>query len=456
MWSEDRKKLVDERGQLLQEAKGLHEQDEMSAEDKERFDGAIAKAEEIREQIEEGDQKAKADAEREERLAKAEQWEHESKGVLPGMSNGGSDPDAPPDPLAGTVLEQKGAYVGKMSDEHGWFPYCTKAEFNRNPQLKAIARPEYKSAWMDYMTRGVESKALTEGVDTEGGYLVPPDIASEIITRLPGLAIVEERARIVNTTRDRVAVPRLKAATTDSTMYTSAVSFTMVGETPAAATGSTEPAFEQLEINVYTAKMETEVSRNLLSDSAFDVEGLLTEEFRRAATLGKDDKYLTGTGANMPVGIVNDADISTVNSGDANTLTTDGWVELVHKLPAQYRPGAEIALSRDALEVTAKLQDGNGRYYLDAMNGGISAGTPPTILGVPYRVSDFLDSVSAGNIPAIYGNFGFYWAVIRAQLSIQVLREVFARQNENGYVGFLRFGGAVTVPEAFRTHTVSA
>jgi len=202
--------------------------------------------------------------------------------------------------------------------------------------------------------------------------------------------------------------------------------------------------------------METEVSRNLLSDSAFDVEGLLTEEFRRAATLGKDDKYLTGTGANMPVGIVNDADISTVNSGDANTLTTDGWVELVHTLPAQYRTGAEIALSRDALEVTAKLQDGNGRYYLDAMNGGISAGTPPTILGVPYRVSDFLDSVSASNIPAIYGNFGFYWAVIRAQLSIQVLREVFARQNENGYVGFLRFGGAVTVPEAFRTHTVSA
>jgi len=173
MWSEDRKKLVDERGQLLAEAKGLHEQDEMSAEDKERFDGAIAKAEEVREQIEEGDQKAKADAEREERLAKAEQWEHESKGVLPGMANGGSDPDAPPDPLAGTVLEQKGSYVGKNSEEHGWFPYCTKAEFNRNPQLKAIARPEYKAAWMDYMTRGVESKALTEGVDTEGGYLVP-------------------------------------------------------------------------------------------------------------------------------------------------------------------------------------------------------------------------------------------------------------------------------------------
>ncbi len=456
MWSEDRKALVEERGQLLAEAKGLHEQDEMTTEDTERFDAAIAKAEEIREQIEAGDAKVKADVERNERLEQAEKWEHQSKGVLPGMSNGGSDPEAPPDPLAGTVLEVKGAHVGKQSDEHGWLPYCTKAEFMRNPQLKAIAKPEYKSAWMDYMTRGVESKALTEGIDTEGGYLVPPDIASEIITRLPGLAIVEERARIVNTTRDRVAVPRLGAASTDSTMYSSAVSFTMVGETPAAATASTAPAFEQLEINVYTAKMETEVSRNLLSDSAFDVEGLLTEEFRRAATLGKDDKYLTGNGANCPVGIVNDADISAVNTGDANTMTTDGWQALVHALPAQYRPGAEIALSRDCLEVTAKLQDGNGRYFLDALNGGIAAGAPPTILGVPYRVSDFLDTVSASNYPAIYGNFGFFWAVSRAQLSIQVLREVFARQNENGYVGFLRFGGAVTVPEAFRTHYVSA
>lgn len=411
---------------------------------------------------------AKADAERQEKLAAQREQLSRSAGRLPGMANGGgqakgagwvdpADPDVKASPVAGTVLEVKGAYVGKTADDGTFHKLVPTEEFRKSRKLQAIATPEYKAAWDAYVrNRPYDAKALTEGVDSAGGYLVPADMMAEVITRLPGMAIVEERARIVQSSSDKVRVPRMKAATSDATMYSSAVSFTMVGETPTAGAGATEPAFEQVEIDIHTGVLETQLSKNLIADSAFDIEGLLSTEFRRAATLGRDDKHLTGNGVLAPVGIMNDADINYVATGNASAITAQGWKNLVHDLAAQYRTGAEIVLSRDCLLDTDSLVDGNGRYLLDAMNGGLAAGAAPTILGVPYRVTDFLDSVSASSKPAFYGNLAFYWAVIRAELAIQVLTEVFARQNEIGYLGFLRFGGAVSVPEAFRHLKVAA
>lgn len=407
---------------------------------------------------------AKAALDREQKIAQQREALRASAGRLPGMGSGsseakgfGDDDGVPASPVAGTLLELKDGYVGRQMAS-GFHRLVPLEEFRQNKTLQAIAKPEYKAEWLKYATGrpDCDFKALSEGVDSAGGYLVPADMQSQIITRTPGLTVVEDRATIIQTSRDRVQIPRMKGATTDSTMYSSAVSFTMVGEVPTAGAGNTEPSWEQLEAQVHTAVLETTLSLNLVSDAAFGIEGFLTEEFQRAGTLGRDDRHLTGTGMLSPVGIMNDADITTVNTGSAAAMTGDGWQDLIHALPAQYRPGAIIGASRDCIAKTAKLKDGTGRYLLDAMNGGLAAGAPATILGVEYVVTDFLDAVAASAKPAFYGNLKNYWAIIRAELAIQVLRELKAREHQLIYLGFLRFGGAVSVPEAFRTATVSA
>lgn len=338
-------------------------------------------------------------------------------------------------------------------------PIFTKEYLVQNSHIAKTMTPEYKDEFRKYLKGpDFDAKALTPSVDTAGGFLVPADFLARVIQRLPGVAVVEEMATIITTTRDMVRVPRVKKAAADATMYSSNVLFTMVG--PAETTegeGETEPVFESIDTQVWDAKMQTNLNRNLLADAAFDVTGYLAEEFRRAATLGKDDKFLTGDGLKKPIGIINDADVAVVNTGDANLLTADGLKDLFYTPPAQYHMGSTVALSLDALKEIRKLKDTQNRYLWEpGFPGGLTTPAPPTIEGHPYRVTDFLDTVAANNKPILFGNFTFYWIINRAEMSLQVLREVRARQNEDVYLAFVRFGGNVSVPEAFAVQQVAA
>lgn len=207
---------------------------------------------------------------------------------------------------------------------------------------------------------------------------------------------------------------------------------------------------------MHTLKVMTKLSRHLVADAAFSVESLLAEEFGRAVLLGKDDRFLTGTGIAQPLGIVNDSTITTINSGSASALTADGIKSLVYGLAAQYQANSTIVLSLSALAAIRKLKDGDGRYLWDAGYGDVSGGVPSTIEGRPYLVTDFLDSVTASAIPMFIGDLSAYWIVERQGFAIEVLRELYAPQNMIGYQGFARYSGAVVNPQAFRTHTVSA
>lgn len=454
MDSENIQDLVGQHKSLVDQAAALLV-DGATSEDEQKATAILDDADALQKRIDDAHAAAESKAAQRSRLDAANDWHNQSAGRLPGMGKSMGDGPAPHG-----VVEFKGGQAG-VTSRGEFVPICPADEWRSSKQLQHLATPQYKAAFMDYL-RGryvADQKALSEGADTAGGFLVPPDFFAGVIQRLPGLAVVEEDARMVTTSRDRIQAPRVKAATSDSTMYTSAVAFTMVGENPASTEGDTEPIFEEVEIPVHTAKLQTKLSRNLIADTDFDLSGFLTDEFRKAATLGKDDKYLTGTGVREPLGVINDSDIATVASGAAATLTGDGLINLVEDLPAQYRPGAKLYLSKSAMKVVRTLKSGTGAYIFSGAhgaNGGIADGAAPTIAGATYRITDFLDSVSAGTRPAFYGNLQYYWAVVRMALAIQVLKETSAKSNQDEFLGFLRFGGAVTVPEAFRIQVVQA
>lgn len=430
----------------VREIRDAHQDQDMPADKAAEMEHLLDEADGVKAQLE----ALVSAAEAKRRLDDHAAWATQSAGQLPGMGTPRPDDGKW---LPGVSQKDGAIYAGVGGREVKLF---SAAELETRPALKATLTPEYRAAFDGYL-RGKEydAKALSEGTDTAGGFLVPVDFLAQLITRLPGVAVVEDLATVVTTTRDRVEIPRVKKASSDVTMYSSAVKFTMVAETPSSAT-ETEPVFEQMALNVYTAQLFTKLSRNWAADAAFDVTSYLAEEYRRAAMLGKDDRFLTGTGVGEPLGLVNDPDIASVNSGDANLLTADGIKNLVYAVPAQYQANTTLVLSLDALKAIRKLKDGSQRYLWDPGNGGLVGGMPPTIEGRPYRVTDFLDAVAAGNKPIILGDFRNYWVVNRAGMSVQVLREKYAESNQDAYLAFLRFTGGVAVPEAFRTQTVAA
>lgn len=409
-------------------------------------------------------------AEQMSRLEQAERFRTESAGKLPGMGLGGSAAVRSKASEYGPGVEMKAGWIG--AEVKGEFiPVYNEDEFGRSPELKATATPEYRQAFYRYLTaprdanvrpadwdilHKAQMKALSEGVDSAGGFTVPVQFVAQLIRRRPGMAILAGRATALTASGDIVEVPRVGAASTDATMYSSAVAVTDVGEVPTAAQADTNPVFEKVSVQMHTLKLETRLSRFLVADSAVNLEAFLADEFGIAQLLGKDDRHLTGNGVGKPLGITADSSIATVNSGSAAALTADGIKSLVYALANQYRVQSTIVLSTSALTAIRKMKDGDGRYLWDAGYGDISGGAPATIEGRPYLVSDFLDSVAASAIPLFIGDLSAYATVERQGFTVEVLRELYAGTNQIGYQGFARYGGAVMNPQAFRTQTVSA
>ncbi len=111
-----------------------------------------------------------------------------------------------------------------------------KSEFQRplmsnewGPQLlgrkawEAIHQPDYSEAFwtmirqkgfMDTMT-SLQQKTLQEGLDYQGGFLVPEDFLARIIMKKPTPTRVANYVTRLNTTRDALTIPRVVYTTDD-------------------------------------------------------------------------------------------------------------------------------------------------------------------------------------------------------------------------------------------------
>ena len=325
-----------------------------------------------------------------------------------------------------------------------------------------IVRPEDIVGEIQKGTSLSEMKVtLQEGIDDLGGYLVPEDYRAEIIKRMMGLTVVRSRARVVNTIRDSAEWPKLEGG---NSQYTSAVRVTWVDEIPSSATvAQTNPTFGMYRIPVHTAMARTDLSRNLVEDSAFNMLSLTAELFAEAMAIDEDQKFLTGTGGGTPRGILGnrsganetpETGISSVSSGAAAALTADGLVDLVYNLHSQYRTGAVLVAARATHGAIRKLKDGNGDYLWQR---GLAAGEPPTLLSYPFLESESMPAIGANNYPVIFGNLNGYLLVDRVGMSVERVEDTTTKgTNTIALFARRRLGGQVVEPWKFQGHKVSA
>lgn len=301
---------------------------------------------------------------------------------------------------------------------------------------------------------------LVEGSLDLGGYLVPEDYRAEIIKRLMGNTVVRQRARVITTTRDAVEWPRLEGG---NTLYTSGVRVTWVEEQPVSANASlTNPTFSMLRIPIYTVMARTDLSRNLLEDSAFNMLDVVAGLFSEAMTVDEDNQFLTGTGGGTPLGILGArtgaeltpiTGISSVVSGNASALTADGIFDLVYSIASQYRKGANFAFSRTTQRDLRKLKDGNGRYL---WQDSIQNGQPAQLAGFPTEESESLPTIAANAYPIIYGDFGGYIVADRVGMTVErVTDSTLIGQNKVALFARRRLGGAPAENWRFAAQKIS-
>jgi len=73
-----------------------------------------------------------------------------------------------------------------------------------------------------------------------------------------------------------------------------------------------------------------------------------------------------------------------------------------------------------------------------------------TILGKPVHYSNYMPNIESGKSPIAFGEFSFYWIIQRQPLTISRITELYAVNNETGFLGFERLDGRLIIQEAVK------
>ena len=306
------------------------------------------------------------------------------------------------------------------------FAVAPKAQHGR-------ASDEYRDSFHGWMRGGhMEHRALQEGTNSEGGYLVPDQWASELQQARQEANIMRQIARVITTESGTFNLPTVSSE--GSAAWTQEEN----------AFTESDSSFGNVTFSAYKAGTIMKITEELLQDNSFNLTSYITQEFgRRIGTL-EEAAFVDGNGSNKPTGVVNGSTAG-VTAASATAITAAELIDLFHSLAPQYRPFASWLMKDDTIKLVRKLVDSNGQYIWQP---GLQASQPDTLLGRPVYASSSMPGPTTGNKSVLFGDMSYYWIADRAGFSMQRLDELYAA---NGFVGFrasARTDGKLTLATA--------
>lgn len=219
-------------------------------------------------------------------------------------------------------------------------------------------------------------RALVEGTDSEGGYLVPEELRTEVFRVLPDMTVMRKLARVIPMTTDTLKLNSLGARP---------VAY-WTGEYQSKSTTSAE--FNQVVLSPNDLVCLLPVSEQLLADANINLVQFIIELFAEAIGLAEDKAFFTGSGSGQPRGISIES-ISTVDAGGNPTF--DDIIDLIDAVPSRVTssPKAAFVGHRNAKRAFRKMKDSDGSYVWrdggsSSNNNGETVRLPNTLYGYPF------------------------------------------------------------------------
>lgn len=290
-----------------------------------------------------------------------------------------------------------------------------------------------------------EERALAAGALTEGGVLVPAQTwVQQLIKAVDDKVYMRGLANVITMTESMsLGVPVLDADPADADWTTEL------------ATGSEDSTmkFGKRELKPNPLAKSIKISNTLLQRSVIPAEQLVRDRLAYKFAITQEKNFLTGNGANQPLGVMTahangiptSRDVSTGNSTTA--MTFDGLIECMHACKEQYMAEGSWMFHRDGVKQIRKLKDGNGQYLWQP---AVTAGNPATILERPVIMSEYMpNTFTTGLYVGIFGAFKNYWIAEVLGMTIQKLVELYAATNQVGFIGRMELDGMPVLAEAF-------
>lgn len=296
---------------------------------------------------------------------------------------------------------------------------------------KGRASDAYKDAMLSAMRSNFRnvSNVLQEGVDADGGYLVPEEYDRRLIDVLDGENIMRSLATKITTVgQHKINIAATKPAAA------------WIEEGGALSFG--DATFDQIYLDAYKLHVAIKVTEELLYDNAFGLENYIITQFGKALANAEEDAFLNGDGKGKPTGIF----AKTGGGQIAGTLTaaikSDDLIDLVYGLKRPYRKKASFIMNDATLASLRKLKDNNGAYIWQP---SYKEGEPDRVLGYAVHTSAFAPTNAIA-----FGDYSYYNIGDRGSRSFAELRELFAGNGMVGYVAKERVDGKLILPEAVK------
>lgn len=298
------------------------------------------------------------------------------------------------------------------------------------------ASDEYRDAMLHAIRNNFRNirNVLSEGIDTDGGYLVPEEYDSRLIEGLEEENIFRRLGTTITTSGERkinIAGSKPAAAWIDE------------GE----ALTFGDAKFDQINLDAHKLHVAVKVTEELLYDNAFGLENYLIRAFSRALANAEEDAFLNGDGTGKPLGIFAEqggGEIG-VTAASATEITADEIINLVYALKRPYRKKAKFIMNDATIAALRKLKDENGQYLWQP---SLQAGEPDRLFGYEVMTSAYVPTIAASKPVIAFGDFSYYNIGDRGVRSFAELKELFAGNGMVGFVAKERVDGKLVLAEA--------
>ena len=205
-----------------------------------------------------------------------------------------------------------------------------------------------------------EFRDLSAGVNTEGGYMVTPEIfVNQLLKAMDDAVVIRAMANVIPMGNGAsIGIPSLDADPSDADWTTEL------------ATGSNDAAmqFGKRVMQPNPMAKRIKVSQQLLRQSALPAEAIVLQRLAYKFGITQEKAYMIGDGALKPLGLFtasNDGiptarDVATDNT--ATAVTGNGLINAKYSLKAGYWQGANWLFHRDVVKEIAKLKGADAKY----------------------------------------------------------------------------------------------
>jgi HK97 family phage major capsid protein len=316
------------------------------------------------------------------------------------------------------------------------------------------AAAEHRAAFDGWVRQGQASAALAqyraqaEATGAAGGFLVPDTFRARIVERMVQFGGFAEAAETLTTTGgEPISWPTL-----DDTANVGEI--VQEGDT---FTAGADVVFGTAVLGAWkymaggAGNLPLKVSWELLQDSAFNVEDLLTRIFGQRIGRIQAVHWLTGTGVNQPEGLFTPATAFDAIASNAVGPTYGELLGAIHALDPAYRQNAKWLMNDATLAVLRGMVDGNDRPLWLPPDAGMSGALPGgTLLGYPVIIDQAVPAIGDTTKFLAFGDFRAAYVIRRVKdVALVRLDERYAEFGQVGFMAWARADGAVQDPNAY-------